>query len=125
MSYSKCSPGDIDGNTETSSLLLTKNIRKLSILVLTKNLIYSFLHDDFFFVVWLTDERCLALFSAAGTIARGPHHLQSPIRLSSGFVELSCAVVITTTSRCQTTTPRRHYLYLLLLFFSVTSLFVL
>ena len=58
------------------------------------------------FVVWLTDERRLALFSA-GTIARDPHHRESPARrehglnqnLSSGLVEWSCAVVITTTPR--------------------------
>ena len=31
------------------------------------------------FVVWLTDERRLALFSA-GTIFRDPHHRQSPTR---------------------------------------------
>ena len=29
------------------------------------------------FVVWLTDERRLALFPA-GTIVRDPHHLESP-----------------------------------------------
>ena len=59
------------------------------------------------FVVWLTDERCLALFPA-GTIVRDPHHRESPTRragfepaqnLSSGLVEWSCAVVITTTPR--------------------------
>ena len=47
------------------------------------------------FVVWLTDERCLALLPA-GTIVRDPHHLQSDMpqagfepaqNLSSGFVE--------------------------------------
>ena len=32
-----------------------------------------------FFVVWLTDERGLALFSA-GTIVRDPHHRESPTR---------------------------------------------
>ena len=31
------------------------------------------------FVVWLTDERRLALFPA-GTIVRDPHHLESPTR---------------------------------------------
>ena len=31
------------------------------------------------FVVWLTDERRLALFPA-GTIARDPHHRESPTR---------------------------------------------
>ena len=31
------------------------------------------------FVVWLTGERCLALFPA-GTIVRDPHHLESPTR---------------------------------------------
>ena len=31
------------------------------------------------FVVWLTDERCLALFPA-GTIVRDPHHRESPTR---------------------------------------------
>ena len=29
------------------------------------------------FVVWLTDERCFALFSA-GTIVRDPHHCENP-----------------------------------------------
>ena len=31
------------------------------------------------FEVWLTDERCLALFPA-GTIIRDPHHRESPTR---------------------------------------------
>ena len=31
------------------------------------------------FVVWLTDERRLVLFSA-GTIVRDPHHRESPTR---------------------------------------------
>ena len=31
------------------------------------------------FAVWLTDERCLALFPVA-TIVRDPHHRESPIR---------------------------------------------
>ena len=31
------------------------------------------------FVVWLTDERCLAVFPA-GTIVRDPHHRESPAR---------------------------------------------
>ena len=30
-------------------------------------------------MLWLTDERCLALFPA-GTIVRDPHHLESPTR---------------------------------------------
>ena len=57
---------------------------------------------NFIFVVWLTDERYLALFPA-GTIVRDPHHRESPTRhaqglnlrrtnLSSGLVEWSCAV---------------------------------
>ena len=59
------------------------------------------------FVVWLTDERHLALFPAR-IIIRDPHHLESLTRheqdlnlqnLSSGFVKWSCAVVITSTSR--------------------------
>ena len=59
------------------------------------------------FVVWLTDERRLALFPA-GTIVRDPHHYESKTRragfepaqnLSSGLVEWSSAVVITTTPR--------------------------
>ena len=41
-------------------------------------------------VVWLTDERCLALFPD-GNIVRDPHHRSSP------------AVI--------TTTPRRHHFY--------------
>ena len=36
------------------------------------------------FVVWLTGERCLALFPA-GTIARDPHHHESPKRLEQGL----------------------------------------
>ena len=56
------------------------------------------------FVVWLTDERRLALFPA-GTIVRDLHHRESPTRragfepaqnLSLGLVEWSCAVVMTT-----------------------------
>ena len=61
------------------------------------------------FVVWLTDERRLALFPT-GTIIRDPHRREShtpragfePAQsLSSGLVELSSAVVITTTPRRQ------------------------
>ena len=37
-----------------------------------------------FFVVWLTDERCLALFRA-GTIFRDPHHRESPTRREQGL----------------------------------------
>ena len=36
------------------------------------------------FVVWLTDERRLALFSA-GTIVRDPHHRESPTRREQGL----------------------------------------
>ena len=56
------------------------------------------------FVVWLTDERRLALFPAGNV--RDLHHRESPTHreqhlnlrktLSLGFVEWSCAVVITT-----------------------------
>ena len=35
--------------------------------------------NGFVFVVWLTDERLLALFPA-GTIVRDPHHRESPTR---------------------------------------------
>ena len=61
------------------------------------------------FVVWLTDERRLALFPA-GTIVRDPHYRACPTlragfesaqNLSLGLFEWSYAVVITTT-------PRRH-----------------
>ena len=62
-------------------------------------------------MVWLTDERRLALFPAEAII-RDPHHRESPTRreqgfepaqsLSSGFVKCSCAVVITTTPRFHT-----------------------
>ena len=61
------------------------------------------------FVVWLTDGRYLALFSAKTTV-RDPHHHKSDTpqvgfetaqNLSSGFVEWSCSVVLTTT-------PWRH-----------------
>ena len=57
------------------------------------------------FVVWLTNERRLALFPA-GIIVRDPHHRKSPTlskqglnlqNLGSGLIEWSCAVVITTT----------------------------
>ena len=63
------------------------------------------------FVVWLTNERRLALFSAWTIAARDFHNRESPTRragfelvqnLSSGFVEWSCAVVIPTS---------RHYYY--------------
>ena len=37
-----------------------------------------------FFVVWLTDERRLALFPA-GTIVRDPHHRESPTRREQGL----------------------------------------
>ena len=37
-----------------------------------------------FFVVWLTDERRLALFPA-GTIIRDPHHFESPTRHGQGL----------------------------------------
>ena len=69
---------------------------------------YSYNHWWIVFVVWLTDERRLALFPA-GTIVRDLHHRESPTRragfepaqnLSLGLVEWSCAVVITTTPRC-------------------------
>ena len=62
------------------------------------------------FVVWLTDERRVAL-SPAGTIVRDPHHLESQTRREQDLnlrrtrvqaVEWSCAVAITTT-------PRRHW----------------
>ena len=36
------------------------------------------------FVVWLTDERRLALFPA-GTIVRDPHHRESLTRRGQGF----------------------------------------
>ena len=36
------------------------------------------------FWVWLTDERPLALFPA-GTIARDPHHRESPARHEQGL----------------------------------------
>ena len=36
------------------------------------------------FVVWLTDERRLALFPA-GTIVRDPHHRESPTRREQGL----------------------------------------
>ena len=39
--------------------------------------IYSDDDDELFFVVWLTDERRLALFPA-GTIVRDTHHCESP-----------------------------------------------
>ena len=47
-------------------------------------------------MVWLTDERRLAL-CPAGTIVRDPHHHESLTRhkQSSGLVEWSCAIVIT------------------------------
>ena len=57
-------------------------------------------------MVWLTDEKRLALFSA-GTIVRDPHHRRSSARreqdlnLSSGFDEWGCVVMITTTPQCQ------------------------
>ena len=56
-------------------------------------------------VVWLTDERWLALFPV-GTIVQDPHHRESLthceqcLNLHSGLVEWSCVVVITTTPRC-------------------------
>ena len=35
-------------------------------------------------MAWLTNERCLAFFPA-GTIARDPHHGESPIRREQGL----------------------------------------
>ena len=49
-------------------------------------------------MIWLTNERRLALFQA-GAIVRDPHHRESgtrreqDLKLSSGFVERSCVVV--------------------------------
>ena len=40
--------------------------------------------DELFFVVWLTDERRLALFPA-GTIVRDPHHREFPTRREQGL----------------------------------------
>ena len=40
--------------------------------------------DELFFVVWLTDERRLALFPD-GTIVRDPHHRESPTRREQGL----------------------------------------
>ena len=60
-----------------------------------------------YFMVWLTNERRLALFPGC-TIVRDPHHLESLTSCkqdwnqSSDFVEWSCAVVITIT-------PQRHW----------------
>ena len=67
------------------------------------------------FVVWLIDERRLALFPV-GTIVRDLHHLESPTcsqqdlnlcRTQFRLVEWSYAVVITTT-------PQRHLRHLLI-----------
>ena len=41
-------------------------------------------HDEFFFVVWLTDERRLTLFPG-DTIVRDPHHRESPTRREQGL----------------------------------------
>ena len=55
------------------------------------------------FVLWLTNERHLALFPA-GTIVRNPHYRESLtqreqcLKLHRTWVEWSCAVVITTTT---------------------------
>ena len=49
-------------------------------------------------MIWLTDERRLALFQAR-VIVRDPHHSESgtrrqqDLKLSSGFAERSCVVV--------------------------------
>ena len=40
--------------------------------------------DELFFVVWLTDERRLALFPV-GTIVRDPHHREFPTRREQGL----------------------------------------
>ena len=42
--------------------------------------------DELFFVVWLTNERRLALFPV-GTIVKDPHHRESAQNLSSDLVE--------------------------------------
>ena len=44
------------------------------------------------FVVWLTDERHLALFPA-GTIVKDPHHLESPIRCKQENWDMTSFVV--------------------------------
>ena len=85
------------------------------------------------FVVWLTDERCLAIFQA-GIIVRDPHHRESsrisdilrvafvPVQnLSSGLVELSSAVVTATTPRRYTEVLHRA----LRIFPSFAKLYVL
>ena len=51
------------------------------------------------FVVWLTDERRLALFPA-GTIVRDPLHRESPTLGEQDVQWRSCAVGITATLRC-------------------------
>ena len=40
--------------------------------------------DELFFVVWLTNERRLALFPV-GTIVKDPHHRESPTRHEQGL----------------------------------------
>ena len=57
-------------------------------------------------MVWLTVERCLALFSA-GTINISStswiSNMTQSLNLRSGVLEWNCAVVITTTPQCQPT----------------------
>ena len=45
------------------------------------------------FVVWLTDERRLALFPA-GTIVRDSHHLESPTRREQDLKIWTCTIVL-------------------------------
>ena len=51
----------------------------LAFTFLYRKIYISLMNDEFFFVVWLTNERRLALFPAR-TMVRDPHHCESPTR---------------------------------------------
>ena len=56
--------------------------RKSLYLMKSKNL--TLIVPMSFFLEWLTDERCLALFQVV-TIFRDPHHHESPTRCEQGL----------------------------------------
>ena len=67
------------------------------------------------FVVWLTDERHLALFPA-GTTVRDPHHHESPTRRKQGLNWAEpefrhCWMKLCSSDNHYTTTPNRRSIY--------------
>ena len=86
--YFKCSQKQLEQKFFWFHWLTGKNKFGISCLILRKllalhlSIIYEL--NWIAFMVWLTDERRLALFPA-GTIVRDPHHLESPSRLEQAL----------------------------------------